>query len=202
MAVLLDQIVAEHRDENAIVDSRGATTWGQLNERVERLVHALRDRGLTSGDCVMSMLGNQAEAIEVALACAHGGWLLVPVNWHWVADEVAYVLGDTAAAAIVVDRRWIDVVADALAAEHANRPGALIVVDGTADGFEDYQRVVASGAPGEIADAERGGPMFYTSGTTGRPKGVRSALGAVGGPPEVPWPASIALADVDPLHVS
>ena len=69
MAVLLDQIVAEHRDENAIVDSRGATTWGQLNERVERLVHALRDRGLTSGDCVMAMLGNQAEAIEVALAC-------------------------------------------------------------------------------------------------------------------------------------
>ena len=120
MAVLLDQIVAEHRDENAIVDSRGATTWGQLNERVERLVHALRDRGLTSGDCVMAMLGNQAEAIEVALACAHGGWLLVPVNWHWVADEVAYVLGDTAAAAIVVDRRWIDVVADALVAEPAN----------------------------------------------------------------------------------
>lgn len=192
MAVLLDQIVAEHRDENAIVDSRGATTWGQLNERVERLVHALRDRGLTSGDCVMSMLGNQAEAIEVALACAHGGWLLVPVNWHWVADEVAYVLGDTAAAATVVDRRWIDVVVEALAAGEdgsSNRPVVRVVVDGVepsdATGFEGYEQVVASGAPGEIADAERGGPMFYTSGTTGRPKGVRSALGAVGGPPEV-----------------
>ena len=113
MAVLLDQIVAEHRDENAIVDSRGATTWGQLNERVERLVHALRDRGLTSGDCVMSMLGNQAEAIEVALACAHGGWLLVPVNWHWVADELAYVVKDSGSKALFVDVMHVDVAVGA-----------------------------------------------------------------------------------------
>ena len=87
MAVLLDQIVAEHRDENAIVDSRGAPTWGQLNERVERLVHALRHRGLTSGDCVLSMLGNHAEAIAVALDFAHDDRLLVPVNRHWGAGE-------------------------------------------------------------------------------------------------------------------
>ncbi|MBK7323039.1 MAG: AMP-binding protein [Candidatus Microthrix sp.] len=201
MAVLLNDIVATRGDEPAIVDGRGTRTWVQLNERVERLVHALRDRGLNSGDCVMAMLGNQAEAIEVALACAHGGWLLVPVNWHWVADEVAYVLGDTDAAAVVVDARWVEVVTAALALAGATEaalpsvrlPSVRVLVDGPdghgaddpPDGFEGYEELVASGVPGEIADAERGGPMFYTSGTTGRPKGVRSVLGTVGGPPEV-----------------
>ncbi len=185
MAVLLDEVAAGRLDENAIVDDRGATTWGGLSDRVDRLVHALRDRGLASGDCVVAMLGNQAEAIEVALACAHGGWLLVPVNWHWVADEVAYVLGDTDASAVVVDHRWLAVVVAALGGEGVHRPGVQVVVDGSGAGFEEYEQVVASGAAGEIADAERGGPMFYTSGTTGRPKGVRSVLGATGGPPEV-----------------
>jgi long-chain acyl-CoA synthetase len=59
------------------------------------------------------------------------------------------------------------------------------VVDGRAEGFEPYEEVLAASHSGEIADSERGGPMFYTSGTTGHPKGVRSALAAVGGPPEV-----------------
>ena len=164
MAVRLDQIVAEHRAENASVNSRGATTWGQRNERVERLGHALRDRGRTSGDCVMSMLGNQAEAIEVALACAHGGWLLVPVNWHWVADEVTYVLCDTAAAATVVDRRWIDVVVEALAAGEDGSSHPPVVWGGADGGAPPHAagsagcgQGGASGAPGAIAGAERGG---------------------------------------------
>ena len=159
MAVLLNDIVATRGDEPAIVDGRGTRTWVQLNERVERLVHALRDRGLNSGDCVMAMLGNQAEAIEVALACAHGGWLLVPVNWHWVADEVAYVLGDTDAAAVVVDARWVEVVTAALALAGATEaalpsvrlPSVRVLVDGPdghgaddpPDGFEGYEELVA-----------------------------------------------------------
>ena len=84
MTALLADIVAARADEPAVIDERGTTTWAELDERVTRLVHALQDRGLRSGDTVVAMLGNQVELIEATLACAHGGWLLVPLNWHWV----------------------------------------------------------------------------------------------------------------------
>lgn len=185
MAVLLAE-AAEHRPgAAAVVDARGATTWHELDERVDRLTNALRDRHLQVGDTVVAMLGNQTELIELSLACLHGGWLLVPVNWHWVADEVAYVLDDADVAAIVVDRRWVDVMASACEAANGPVPPVRILVGGDAAEYESYESVLAGGRSDEPTDPERGGPMFYTSGTTGRPKGVRTAIASVGGPPEV-----------------
>lgn len=186
MAVLLAEPVADNPDTAAVVDSRGSTTWRQLDERVNRLVHALRERGLTSGDTVVTMLGNQVEAIEVSLACLHGGWVLVPVNWHWVAAELAYVIDDADAAAVVVDGRWLDVMTASLAeAGSSSEVRVRLMVDGDAAGFERYEQALADASVEEPDDVERGGPMFYTSGTTGQPKGVRSMLSKVGGPPEV-----------------
>jgi long-chain acyl-CoA synthetase len=192
MTVLLEEMVAAHPDAPAVVDGRGATSWAVLDDRVARLVHALRDLGLTSGDRVVTMLGNQAELVEVSLACAHGGWVMVPVNWHWVADEVAYVLADAEATAVVADERWAPVVTEAVGRAPLPTLAARVLVGGgpadggsAGQGYEDYEALLARAAGGPIADAERGGPMFYTSGTTGRPKGVRSALGRVGGPPEL-----------------
>ena len=187
MTAVLGPIVAERGDEPAIIDDRGVTSWSELDSRVTRLVHALRSRGLATGDTVLTMLGNQAEFIEASLACAHGGWLLVPVNWHLVAREVAYVIDDSSAAAVITDDRWLPVVLDALELAEARPLRARLVVDTAAvpDGFEAYGKVLAASHDGEIDDAQRGGPMFYTSGTTGFPKGVRSTLSTVGGPPEM-----------------
>ncbi|MFN8017578.1 MAG: AMP-binding protein [Acidimicrobiales bacterium] len=187
MTAILDAYVADRPDAPAVVDERGTTTWRELDERATRLVHALRDRGLRPGDRVLGMLGNQVEAVEVALACAHGGWVQVPVNWNWVAREVAYVVDDADAAAVVVDERWAPVVAEAVASQPGDGPLVVAVGDPAAagPGAEPYEELLASGHPGPIEDAQRGGPMFYTSGTTGNPKGVRGALSQVGGPPEV-----------------
>lgn len=179
MTALLGPSAAAHPDRAAVVDGGGTTTWRELDDRVTRLVHALRQRGLVAGDTVVAMLGNQVELVEVAVACAHGGWVLVPLNWHWVAREVAYVLDDAGATALVVDGRWLEVVGDGAPAT------VRVVVDGEAPGFEAYEDVLAASHAGEIADAQRGGPMFYTSGTTGFPKGVRGVLTTVGGPPEM-----------------
>ena len=186
MTVVLAPIVDQRADEPAIIDERGVTSWVELDTRVNRLVSALRDRGLVMGDTVVTMLGNQSEFLEVTLACAHGGWLHVPVNWHLVAREVAYVLDDASAAAVVCDPRWSAVVADALASTPLPSLRArLLTGDGASADFESYESALAAGDPSEIIDAQRGGPMFYTSGTTGFPKGVRSSLSAVGGPPEM-----------------
>ena len=185
MAVLLAESVAERPDAAAVVDTRATTSWRQLDERVDRLVHALRDRGLQSSDSIVAMLGNQAEAIELSLACLHGGWVLVPVNWHWVTAELAYVLHDADAAAVVVDGRWLDVVGPALDGAAGESVRVRLVVDGEAPGFTPYEQALTDASADAPTEVERGGPMFYTSGTTGKPKGVRSMLGQVGGPPEV-----------------
>jgi long-chain acyl-CoA synthetase len=186
---LLAEQVAAVPGAPAVVDERGTTSWEELDRRVGRLVQGLRSRGLAEGDCVVAMLGNQVEMVEVSLACLQGGWSLVPLNWHWVADEVRYVLDDAAAAVVVVDRRWIDVVRDALRARRDEGSGAppMCVVVGAepAEGESAYPELLAGDAAGELSDPVRGGPMFYTSGTTGRPKGVRGSLAQIGGPVEM-----------------
>ena len=188
--MLLAPQVADRPEEVALVDAHGRTTWAELDERVDRLVHALRARGLGSGDAVALMAGNQREAVEVALACLQGGWLVVPVNWHWVAAELAHVLDDAEAAALVVGESWLDVATEAEQlvgdARDADRRVRIAVSSDAPEGFERYESVLAevsadAGAP----EAERGGVMFYTSGTTGHPKGVRGGLAVVGGPAEM-----------------
>ena len=81
MATLLTPHATEHPDAPAIVDAIGTVTWTDLNERVNRLVNALRTRGLQVGDTIVVMAGNQRETYEVTLAAIHGGWTVVPVNW-------------------------------------------------------------------------------------------------------------------------
>jgi long-chain acyl-CoA synthetase len=187
---LLAELVAARPDEPAVVDASGATTWAELDRRVRSTVRGLRAAGLVEGDCVVGMLGNQVEMVEVSLACMQAGWLFVPLNWHWVADEVRYVLEDAGAAAVVVDGRWVDVVAEALRMPGAPEvPVQVVVGDAPRDGMRTYS-ALSSRAGDDTDDTEdvawsRGGPMFYTSGTTGRPKGVRGGLAQLGGPPEI-----------------
>lgn len=192
MSTLLTDLVEADPDGVAVRDERGRTTWGELDRRVDQLVGALRAAGLTEGDCVVGMLGNQVEQVELALACMQGGWLLVPLNWHLVADEVRYVLDDAGAAAVVVDARWVGVVRDAVDDDLADRLRARLVVHdaelqdgGLRDGEMAYEAALAANVDGDPDEPARGGPMFYTSGTTGRPKGVRGPLAQVGGSPDM-----------------
>ena len=197
MGVLLRDHVTTGGDRTALVDDHGATSWTDLDQRVNRLVHALRKRGLEPGDTLALMAGNQREAVEVVLACLHGGWLLVPVNWHWVAEELAHVLDDCDADALVVGADWSDVAvaAEAAVSHPRDRVRIAVAVEPPA-GFEAYESVVASGSADEPVDQARGGVMFYTSGTTGHPKGVRGALAGLEGPPEVWQLLAAALTDI------
>ena len=180
MARLLAHLVTRDPARVALVDDVGSTTWEELDHRVDRLVHALRARGLESGDRVALVSGNRRELYEVLLACLHGAWTLVPVNWHLAAEEVAYVLDDAGAAAVVADGRFARLAADAVALASGPRR-ALLVVGPAADGFEAYEEVVASAAAGEPDGQAAGSVMYYTSGTTGHPKGVRYTASEVGG---------------------
>jgi len=181
MATLLIDRARATPDEVALVDDRRETTWASFDERVNRLIDGLRRRGLKAGDTIAVVLGNQCEWFEVAMACSHAGWTYVPVNWHWVADELAYVFADADAKAVVVEDRFEDAVAAALADPRGANVELAVGVRTSGSlrsdaRHVDYEDVVASGDAVEPSDQALGGPMFYTSGTTGRPKGVRGAL--------------------------
>jgi long-chain acyl-CoA synthetase len=188
MSVLTRGFAEQRGDELALADDEGSVTWRALDGRVNQLIHALRSAGLGAGDTISIVSGNRNEWFEIALACANSGITFVPVNWHLIAPEIAYVLEDSGSTAVVADVRFVDEVAKALDDERATAIELAVVAGGPATGrFRAYDEFVASGSPHEPDDQSFGGPMFYTSGTTGNPKGVRSSLSSMeaGTTPEI-----------------
>ncbi len=108
----------------------------------------------------------------------HAGLIVVPLNWHWVAEEVAYVLDDAEAAALLVDDQYRAVADAAQAGLTRTLPVWPIVGD-------DYEARLAAQPADEPDEQVAAGPMFYTSGTTGHPKGVRNVLTHAGLPASV-----------------
>lgn len=174
MAEILSAFVAAKPNEPALIDEMGTTTWSELNERVNRLVNGLRKAGVVPGTTIAAMMANTREYFEVLIAAAHGGFACVPVNWHWVGDELSYVLDDAEAIVFIADSRFADVALPASTGRSALTH--RISVGGSIPGFVDFEEFVASGDSAEPDNQVVGGPMFYTSGTTGRPKGVRGSL--------------------------
>jgi long-chain acyl-CoA synthetase len=180
MAEIVNEIARRRGTEPALTDEFGVTSWRDLDERVNRLVHALRGAGIGPGSTFAVLSGNRREMFELFLAAGVGGYAMVPINWHFVADEVSYVLENSDAAALFVDTRFTDVATAAAARVPAC--GLRVVIGATGGGseFVDYEELLATADRAEPEGQALGGPMFYTSGTTGRPKGVRSSLLSAG----------------------
>ena len=160
----------EQPDQLAIGSARGDRTFAELNANANRLVRALRERGIAEGDAVALMVSNRPEFAEVAATTQRSGLRITPVNWHLTADEVAYIVGDCQARVFVADARFAEVAAAAA----AQAPGVTVrlAVGGDIPGFESYDDAIAGQDGEDIADPVLGRSMLYTSGTTGRPKGV------------------------------
>jgi len=185
MAFLLKPHADKKPDETALIDEFGTTSWVEFNQRVNRLIDRLRSAGLQTGDIFSVFSGNRREYYEAFAAASHAGWLLVPINWHGVAEEVAYILADSGSKALIADTRFADVACQAVSHKDAPQLNVSLMVGGEAPvGFLEYESYLAQGSAEEPDDQSLGGPMFYTSGTTGKPKGVRSGLAQTGAPIE------------------
>ncbi len=179
MAELTREFAETKGDATALVDDHGSTTWSEFDDRVNRLTHVFREAGLRPGETIAIVAGNRREWFETAMACAHAGLVYVPVNWHWVADEIAYVFADAAVRAVVTDDDHAGEVVKALADKRSAAVSLTLVAGDRPEmlsGFTSYEDALSAASSDETTDALLGGPMFYTSGTTGRPKGVRGAL--------------------------
>ena len=159
----------------AIVDPDGTEhTAGDVLARANQVVHALRELGLQRGDTVAAVLPNGSHPMHVYLAALQAGWFYVPINYRLSAPEIAYILQDADAKAIVSHERHADVVS--AAADEAGIPSANRLAHGTVPGFRSFDELVDRQPTTLPADRATGAAMHYTSGTTGKPKGVKRAL--------------------------
>ena len=167
----------EHPDKPAyIMASSGlVVTNRELDEGSNRLAHLLKDRGLEFGDHIAIFMDNNAHYLQVAWAAQRSGLYFTPINFHFNADEVAYILENSDAPAVIVSASLGRVVTELLDVMPDRVPTRL-VVGGDVDGYERYETAVAA-YPAEPLDEElEGHGMFYSSGTTGRPKGIKYPL--------------------------
>lgn len=157
-----------------------AWTAGRLHEAANRLVHGLRAAGLREGDAFATVLPNGPEFLTAHLAATQAGFYLVPVNHHLLASEIAWIVADSGAKVLIAHERWA--VAATAAADEAGLPAAGRHAVGDIAGFRPYAALL-DGRPGTPpAGRTLGWVMNYTSGTTGRPRGIRRPL--TGRPPE------------------
>jgi long-chain acyl-CoA synthetase len=171
-AIGLWTIAAGEPDRIAVVDPAGVeVSYGELASEADRIARGLADAGLRPGDCLAVLLPNGAPMIAAYFAAMQTGLYFVPLNWHLVAAEVAYILSDCGAAAFIADSRF-----SAVAGAAADEAGVgLRYAIGEVPGFASLDHLGAGGS-GRPAVRTAGAPMVYTSGTSGRPKGVRRPL--------------------------
>jgi long-chain acyl-CoA synthetase len=165
----------EDPDWIAVVEPDGTEhTAGDLLGRVNQIVHALRARGLKAGDGIVALVPNGIAPVELSMAALQAGWYYTPINWHFTTPEIAHIVADTEATAFFVHERFAE--AGVAAADEAGIPADARFSYGPVPGFTEVADLRAGQPPTRPEDRTAGSAMHYTSGTTGRPKGVRRAL--------------------------
>jgi long-chain acyl-CoA synthetase len=163
----------------ALLTSNLTRSFAQLNARCNQLVRGLRARGVGSGDGIALVCGNTCDFAEVFWATRRAGMRVTPINWHLSMQEAAYIALDCDAKVLFVQACFADLASSIAQVVPA---GTLCVaLEGELDGFLAYESLLEGQDGGDIADPTLGTSMLYTSGTTGRPKGVHRQ--AVAPPP-------------------
>ena len=159
----------------AVVHTDGRRiTYGETRDDANRIGNFLWDRGLAPGDTVACLLPNSYQLMAVVRGATQLPLYLTPVNWHLTAPEIAYILRDSGTKVLFTSDPFVE-PAVAAAAE-AGLPDEAVVVLALGDGDSRLTGPVAAASAATPRDRGAGNRMLYTSGTTGRPKGVRRPL--------------------------
>jgi long-chain acyl-CoA synthetase len=148
-------------------------TYGALEDRSAKLARALYDLGLRRGDVFAMLSDNQAEALEVYWAALRSGIYVTAINHNLAPDEAAYIVNDCEAKVLIASAGVRGLAEAMLPLTPAI--GARFVFGGAVPGHESYEDLLA-GAGQPLVKMPRGSDMLYSSGTTGRPKGVKPPL--------------------------
>ncbi len=153
--------VAAHRKSVALTDGQKEVSYGDLNDRTNRLAQALICLGVKAGDRVAVLSENRLEYIELEIAAAKIGAILACQNWRQVDEELKHCFDLVSAKAFFVSERYLETI------QRVGTPKEPIVFG------EQYEQLIANAdtqEPPDEVDAEDGVIILYTSGTTGMPK--------------------------------
>ena len=165
-------------DKPAIImgGSGASVTFRELDARSTRLARLFREAGLRRGDHIAIFMENQPRFMEVVWAGLRSGLYVTTINSFLTAPEVAYIVNDCEAQALVTSAAKAPVVAG-LSGESAI-PGThtRLMVDGSLESFDGYEDAIEAYSSERLPDETMGATMLYSSGTTGRPKGIVGPL--------------------------
>ncbi|AUI57695.1 acyl-CoA synthetase [Amycolatopsis sp. BJA-103] len=168
-------IAAQEPERVALVDPDGRSIgYGDLAAKANAYARGLQALGLEAGDVVVVLQPNGDELVAAYFAAIQSGLYIVVVNWHLVGPEVAYILSDSGAKAFLAHERFADVAIAAADEAGIAERGRFAV--GDVPGFRRIEELGSGEGDGRPERRTAGSPMLYTSGTTGRPKGVRRPL--------------------------
>jgi fatty-acyl-CoA synthase len=208
--------VREHIGANkpAIIlhPSGTVVTFDELEARANRLAHYFRQAGLTEGDAIAILMENNEHIHVVMWAARRSGLYYVPINTHLTAAEAAYIVDNSGAKAIIGSaalRKTCEKLADlgappACGGLPGGLPDLLMIADDDVDGWLRYPKCVADQPDTPIDDEREGDLLQYSSGTTGRPKGIKRELPHVS-PAEAPGMMSALVEfwmDADSVYLS
>ncbi len=166
----------EFPEKNAIVHAitREAVTYAELNDRSNQLAQLLWADGLRPGDHVAILMENHLRFFEVVWAALRSGLYLTTINRYLTGEEAGYIL-DNSEAKLLVASNYLAEIAAGLAS-YAPNCERWLMVDDTIDGYESYESAIAEHSTQPLAEEPAGQFMLYSSGTTGRPKGILRPL--------------------------
>ena len=145
-------------------------TFGEMDAYANRFAQLLRARGLDRGDHFAVLMENNVHYLQVVWGSQRAGTMMVPISTRLTAPEIAYILKDAGAKFLLTSTHYAEAIAG-IRSECPDLP--LLIVGG--EGDEDYEAALAAQPSEPIADQAPGQYMLYSSGTTGRPKGVKPA---------------------------
>ncbi len=149
-------------------------TYGELDEIANRLSRLYRSIGLQPGDHVAFCMENRPEFLPIMWGAHYAGLYYTAISSRLTSDELAYIIEDSGSRAFITSPYKAEQVA-----ELGDRLGSLdlrLSVGGAVDGFDSFEDAIAAQSPEPLPDRVEGSPMLYSSGTTGRPKGVKAPL--------------------------
>ncbi len=168
-------IAQEEPDRLAVADpDYNEATFGELFALVNQISHGFAALGLQRGDHIATTLPNSIEQVALGLAAFQSGLYITTVNWHLVGPEIAYILKDAETQLFVTHERFVGEAKRAV--DEAGLDPARAFGIGNTPGFRPFAELTDGQPTTRPEKVSAGSFMFYTSGTTGRPKGVRRAL--------------------------
>jgi long-chain acyl-CoA synthetase len=161
-----------------MAQSGQSVTYGELEGRASQGAHLFRSIGLRRGGHVALLMENHPLFLQICSAAQRSGLFYTAMSWRLLPHEIEYILRDCGATALIASKDQEDTARKIAKSVHGLR---LYIAGGTSGGFESWEDAISIFPTGPIEDQSEGQFMLYSSGTTGKPKGVKRPL------PEIPY---------------